>query len=1365
MKLLSSSIMIAAVLLFAPGIGRAQNDNMPAEPAVPVPEAASSGNAKPEGTDTETPKADSPKSAAAEPAGKEAENKTKENKTAESTAGEEQADDLLAGHSIHGETFNEGPRQAAVLMPGTGSIHFPLEHDNPNVQKFVEQGIGQLHGFWYFEAERSFRQAAMLDPECAIAYWGMAKANMGNEKRAKGFLAEAVARKEQANARDRILIEAADDYLNSSDKKPQKVKRYVAAMEKLVAEHPDDVEAKAQLGYALYKYRGHLKMSHEDVDARLKEVLQLEPLHPVHHYRIHLWDAKDPKRALDSAALCGSAAPGIAHMWHMPGHIYSRLKRYEEAAWQQEASARVDHAQMIQYQVMPDQIHNFAHNNEWLIRNLIHLGQVQDAIDLAKNMTELPQHPKYNTIRRRGSAYYGRTRLFDVLTTFELWEELVSLSATPYLEPTDNEQEQLKRLRWLGVAHANLGQTAAAQEQIDELQRRLVPVREKMAADKEKQKAEKEKNPKAKQKKLPNLADPFEKAIAAIEGHLAFHSGNVKDALPKLRQAREDALLIAKAQCLAGDKEAAAKAALAAVKSKEKQVQPLALSVEVLWLADKRDEARDAFEQLRDASSKIQFGSPVFTRLEPIAAALELPADWRKVIPRGDDFGERPSLDSLGPFRWRPVPAKDWKLADHLGKSHALRDYRGKPVVVIFYLGYGCLHCAEQLQAFAPLTKQYQEAGISLIAISTDNPTDLKISVDNYEGGMPFPLVSDERLEVFKRYRAYDDFEKTPLHGTYLIDGQGFIRWQDIGFEPFMDPKFLLAEAQRLLAQTSVAPAAEVDAVTEAQQQERLRAIDPQGIPGSLVLGGPDVPAAAYTTFFDLAKRDNARLVVLQVGAGDATRADVRQLFDAWESNGAPALHVFRLQSTTQANAPDVVTALQNATAVWFSGQDTVAMREVMIGSAVEQECVALLERGGVVGSSAAMSTLLAQVAFFDDQSAVTTRGIDLLPGSLVDMAAAGRDHHARLVDVLADHAAHVGYEIGPQAALVVRGRRIRVLGKGSVTVRMSTNEQGSFERTYRQQEQADLVALRRLAWERSGTVFPAAKPEVPKVEDGTLIVIGGGRTPDGLLKRFVDLAGGKDASIVIFPTALPDPLPEKNSMEELLKKEGAGKVTVLTGRTRDVVESEAFLETLRGATGLWCGGGRQWRFVDAYLGTAAHELMHEVLRRGGVVAGSSAGASIQAEFLARGDPLGNRNILAPGYQRGLGFLPGVAIDQHFSQRGRQPDMTELVDTYPQLLGIGIDESTALVVQGSVAEVVGPHHVSFYDRNKPVVAGKPDYEVVHTGGRYDLAQRKILDPGKQPTKPTQDAGKSKREETSAEPAEPAEPTVAGAGAE
>ena len=254
-------------------------------------------------------------------------------------------EEVAAGHSYHGEVFNVGPRQQATLMGGTGHVDFPVTTDSEEAQKFIEQGLGQFYGFWNLEAERSFRQAAALDPDCAMAYWGAALANKSNSKRAKGFMVEAMKRRDKVSKREQMYLDAFNKYINAdSKKKKENAEAYARALEKLLYEYPDDVEAKALLALQLYLNRsaGSKITSYMAIDALLGDVFDAQPLHSAHHFCIHLWDYERPQKALKSAALCGAGSPQIAHMWHMPGHIYSRLKRYNEAAWQQEASARTD---------------------------------------------------------------------------------------------------------------------------------------------------------------------------------------------------------------------------------------------------------------------------------------------------------------------------------------------------------------------------------------------------------------------------------------------------------------------------------------------------------------------------------------------------------------------------------------------------------------------------------------------------------------------------------------------------------------------------------------------------------------------------------------------------------------------------------------------------------------------------------------------------------------------------------------------------------------------------------------------------------------------------------------------------------------
>jgi peroxiredoxin len=202
-------------------------------------------------------------------------------------------------------------------------------------------------------------------------------------------------------------------------------------------------------------------------------------------------------------------------------------------------------------------------------------------------------------------------------------------------------------------------------------------------------------------------------------------------------------------------------------------------------------------------SGRIDLIAPVYARLATAAKRFGYADDWRLARPLPPDVLPRPDLDALGPFGWQPSPAPAWSLPSADGGRVSLADYRGRPVLVVFYLGYGCLHCVEQLNAFAPVAEEFERLGVSIVAVSTDAPAGLAKSVATAKGdaGYPFPLVSDDKLTAFKAYRAFDDFEQVPLHGAFLVDGRGLVRWQDIGHQPFTDTKFLLAEAKRLLGQ------------------------------------------------------------------------------------------------------------------------------------------------------------------------------------------------------------------------------------------------------------------------------------------------------------------------------------------------------------------------------------------------------------------------------------------------------------------------------------------------------------------------------------------------------------------------------------
>ncbi len=439
-------------------------------------------------------------------------------------------------------------------------------------------------------------------------------------------------------------------------------------------------------------------------------------------------------------------------------------------------------------------------------------------------------------------------------------------------------------------------------------------------------------------------------------------------------------------------------------------------------------------------------------------------------------------------------------------------------------------------------------------------------------------------------------------------------------------------------------------------------ALDPAGVPGEILLVS-GVPEEAVAHF---ARRAGDGKVIVLTAGKDGVLAKLKAKLKP---------EVRPIMPTDDDGAPD----LSGVAAVWIGGDNVAALRKHL--PSVEKGCLALLRRGGIVAFS----------------------GAAFPPASLLPDAAptAGKGV--------------VGYGLEDGSALSIRGRQVRPLVGVARLSLLAGNGRPARTDTLKGDAVADLTVLRRCARDRAGPAFPAEKPAAPVVEKGTLVIVGGGGMPRGLIERFVQLAGGKKAKIVVLPTAMPG-VAAKDGFGEACKKFGA-EVTLLPGSTAAQVESEEYLKAMREATGVWFGGGRQWRFVDAYEGTKLLPLMHDVLARGGVIGGSSAGATIQGEYLCRGGVFENFAIASEGYERGFAFLPGTAIDQHFAQRKRFADMESLMARHPQLLGIGLDEATAIIVKGGRADVTGRGEAHFY-------AGKAAKVSLKDGAAYDLKARK-----------------------------------------
>jgi len=253
----------------------------------------------------------------------------------------------------------------------------------------------------------------------------------------------------------------------------------------------------------------------------------------------------------------------------------------------------------------------------------------------------------------------------------------------------------------------------------------------------------------------------------------------------------------------------------------------------------------------------------------------------------------------------------------------------------------------------------------------------------------------------------------------------------------------------------------------------------------------------------------------------------------------------------------------------------------------------------------------------------------------------------------------------------------------------------------------------------------------------GTLVIVGGGSTAGtGIMERFIELGGGaEEGRFVIVPTAGGNYDREGNlrvfDEDRVLaswRERGVMNVSMLHTHDAKLADTEAFSADLVQATAVWFNGGRQWNIVDSYAGTRTYDLFHEVLERGGVIGGSSAGATIQGEYLVRGATEGSQIVMTDeeNHQLGFEFLRKSAIDQHINARMRWDDIIPVIEQQPHLLGIGLSEGTAIIVTGDTFEVMGKWMVAVHDNTRTYQPWEKPYFVLAPGDAYDMKARRIV---------------------------------------
>jgi tetratricopeptide (TPR) repeat protein len=436
----------------------------------------------------------------------------------------------------HTPTATKASTTPARLVEGYGKVHMPISTKSEEAQRFFDQGLALLHSFWSYEADRSFERAAQLDPECAMAQWGIAMAAV-NEKRRDEAVKRAKELAAKASERERLYIDAVEaryqgerttiqnnGFLGASE-------AYQKALRKIVAFYPEDLEAKLFLALALmsgYERDGAPKPGTVEAIALLQVALAKDPKHlAAHHYMIHATESG--KRAIDgapSADVYGSLAPKVGHAVHMPGHTYVHIDRWDDAAKAFEGSAEVDRAYIRDNKETTDHAAGpYGHNVHFLATVYGYQGRYRDAVRASQELLDATKVPDEQKSR---AALEGRISMLRTLVRFEKYDEVLNDKSLP----DEGAFEVLKGWRYyaLGLAKIGKGDVAATRAQIETLEREIAWLKEKFG----------------KAKDLPQAGRQRQQlralAVAPIElqARILAREGKAAEAIAKLREGVEE---------------------------------------------------------------------------------------------------------------------------------------------------------------------------------------------------------------------------------------------------------------------------------------------------------------------------------------------------------------------------------------------------------------------------------------------------------------------------------------------------------------------------------------------------------------------------------------------------------------------------------------------------------------------------------------------------------------------------------------------------------------------------------------------------------------------------------------------------------
>lgn len=499
-------------------------------------------------------------------------------------------------------------------------------------------------------------------------------------------------------------------------------------------------------------------------------------------------------------------------------------------------------------------------------------------------------------------------------------------------------------------------------------------------------------------------------------------------------------------------------------------------------------------------------------------------------------------------------------------------------------------------------------------------------------------------------------------------------------------------------------------------------------VSGSLVIGGGGtMPPEVIDKFFELGGGSKAKIVIITTASQMAGTEEVKERFAHWLPRPHQSLSYLHTRDRREADSLAFSECLTEATAVWFAGGNQNLITEAYLGTLVETRLHDMLKRGGVIGGTSAGAAIMTQTMIAGGIGVPHLgTGFGFLKGAIVDQHFAQRNRQGRLMQAIESHPGQIGLGINENTALVVRGRKLEVIGEEVAICISGTHERPTRVESLAKGQTADLIRLSRAAVGRTQDNQNLRRSH-PEVARGTLVIAGHGPTPTEAVSKFFDAAGGKEGSFVVLSTTHENDSDSEVYFCDWMKDAGV-EVRQVSVKKPNTMTSANVREVLKDATGVWIAGSHLGHMVESYLDTPVQKLVTAVLHRGGAVGGTSAGAAIQGDYLVDDSLADHQTGIAEGYERGFGFLPGVAIGPTLARTSPFDDVSDLKRPYPaDLVGLEVPEATALIVSGTKMEVVGKNSVSVYDRKLDDSAILPLVELIKAGESYDFKQRRRFD--------------------------------------